>query len=221
MGRKSYDEGFENLQEAFEGMAETSIERVEWGVEAVRARDGDLAHRIITSDDEVDDLYIEVERRCTDLLALHQPVAGDLRYVTAVFKISTDLERIADLAVNLGEYTLRGGSTKIVEEVDVASLGDYALEMFREAIDAFRDGDIDRAVTVIQRDDEMDRRCEEMNNLLIDRLMRTEFGERGQEVAATVSTVLLAIRDLERMADHAVNISARTVYMVSSDRRFI
>lgn len=221
MGRKSYEEGLGNLEAAIDELADMSIERVEWGVEAMRERDEELARRIITSDDEVDQQYIEVEKRCTDLLALHQPVARDLRFVTAVFKISTDLERIADLAVNLGEYTIQESDRMALEELDVTSLGEYALDMVRGSIDAFHDEDQDRAIQVIQRDDEMDRRCEEMNNVLIDHLMRREFDEGDEDLADTVTKVLLSIRDLERVADHAVNISARTIYMVSNDRRYI
>lgn len=220
MGRKSYEEGLDTLARTIKKLASTSIERVEWGIDALETGDEELARQIITSDDEVDDLYIAVEKTCTDLLALHQPVARDLRYITAVFKISTDLERIADLAVNMGEYTLRGGRSEIVD-LDLKDLGTYALDMVRESVEAFEEEDLDKAARVVQKDDEMDRRCEEMNNVLIDHLMQTQFEGSDEQVASTVTTVLLAIRDLERVADHSVNIAARTVYMVSNDRRYI
>jgi len=221
MGRKSYEAGLNSLEDDIDDLADITIDRIENGIEALRTQDRELAEELITSDDEVDQLYLDVEKRCTDLLALHQPVARDLRFVTAVFKISTDLERIADLAVNLGEYTLRSGDEKALPDVDVVSLGEYALEMVRDAVDAFREEDPEKAVQIIQKDDEMDRRCEDANNSLIDDLMQTQFEDGGEELASTVTRVLLAIRDLERVADHAVNISARTVYMVSSDRRYI
>lgn len=222
MGRKNYEEALDDLEEAIRELGDTAIERVEWGVEALETGDEELARKVITSDDEVDEMYIEVEKKCTDLLALHQPVAKDLRYITAVFKISTDLERIADLAVNLGEYTIQRGETEVAE-VDLTGLADYAIDMARESIRAFHEEDMDLAATVVQRDDEMDRRCEEMNNVLIDHLMKSEFepSDRSEDVISATTTILLAIRDLERVADHSVNIAARTVYMASNDRRYI
>lgn len=222
MGRKNYEEGLNDLEMSIQRLADIAIERVEWGVEALETGDEELARKVITSDDEVDDLYIEVEKKCTDLLALHQPVAKDLRYITAVFKISTDLERIADLAVNLGEYTIQRGETEVAD-VDLPGIGEYAIDMVNSAAQSFYDEDMDLAATVVQRDDEMDRRCEEMNNVLIDHLMKSEFepSDRSEDVISAITTILLAIRDLERVADHSVNIAARTVYMASNDRRYI
>lgn len=221
MGRKSYERSLDKLQESISELMDKSAQRVEWGVEALRNKDEDLARELRVSDDEINRLYIEVEKRCTDLLALHQPVAKDLRYVTAVFKISTDLERMGDLAVNLGEYTLEGGRKRIMPDVDVVSLGEYAADMVRGSIDSFKKEDLDGAIRLIQRDDEMDQMCRRENDKLLDNLMKSKFEEGGEEFASTVTTVLLSIRDLERVADHAVNLSARTVYMLSSDRRYI
>ena len=106
MPRESYQEQLDALREDVLYMSEIVLERLRMGLDALERKDEDLAWGVIDGDDEVNGLYLDLERDCIDLLALQQPVAGDLRFIAASFKIITDLERVGDLATNLGEYTL-------------------------------------------------------------------------------------------------------------------
>jgi len=98
-------------------------------------QDGELGEKVITGDAEINDLYLELEGQCTDLIALQQPVAGDLRFIAASFKIITDLERIADLATNLGEYA-KQADREVFPDVDVQRIGDDTLAMLDDAMAA-------------------------------------------------------------------------------------
>ena len=106
MPRDGYQEQLENLRGDVLYMSEIVLDRLQMGLQALEQKDEELAWKVIDGDHEVNELYLELEQDCIDLLALQQPVAGDLRFIAASFKIITDLERIADLATNLGDYTL-------------------------------------------------------------------------------------------------------------------
>ena len=182
MPRESYQERLEELREDVLYMSEVVLERFRLGLDALEQKDEGLAWEVIEGDDEINRMYLELEQDCVDLLALQQPVAGDLRFIAASFKIITDLERVADLATNLGEYTL----------------------------DA----------------DEIDRLCAEASEAVVRDLIEREVGETADEdtieqLMNDVSRLLLTIRDLERVGDHAVNVSARTLYMVENDADLI
>jgi len=219
MPRDGYQEQLEHLREDVLYMSEIVLDRLQMGLQALEQKDEKLAWEVIDGDHEVNELYLDLEQDCIDLLALQQPVAGDLRFIAASFKIITDLERIADLATNLGDYTL-DAEQDMFPGVDVQSIGTNVIEMIEGAMDAYANEDRDACYEIADRDDVVDDMCEEASETVArDLIERTDIGddERVEEMMQDVYRLLLTIRDLERVGDHAVNIAARTLYMVESD----
>ncbi|OYR79748.1 phosphate transport system regulatory protein PhoU, partial [Halorubrum distributum] len=137
----------------------------------------------------------------------------------ASFKIITDLERIADLATNLGEYAKRA-DREVFPDVDVQRIGDDTLAMLQEAMDAYAESDSERCYAVAESDDDLDAACEAASELVVRDLIERDELREEEDVEATmrnVSRLLLTIRDLERVGDHAVNIAARSLYMIEND----
>jgi len=222
MARKDYQQRLEDLRADVVGMSDLVLERFGMGMRALEDRDEELAWEVIDGDAEVNELYLEIEQDCIDLIALQQPVASDLRLIAASFKIITDLERIADLATNLGDYTLDAQRTYF-PEVDVQELAGFAEGMVGDSVRAYKNEDPDLCYEVAERDEELDLRCERVSELIISELIegRNIDGKEVQTMMQEVSRLLLTVRDLERVGDHAVNISARTLYMSENDDELI
>jgi phosphate transport system protein len=220
MARIDYQEQLDALQSDVLEMSELVIERYETAMEALETKDESLARDVIDGDDEINELYLDLEGDCIDLFALQQPVAGDLRFVASSFKILTDLERIGDLAGNLAGYALAAERERY-PEVDVMYIGSEAGRMVTGAMDAYRDDDPETARAIAARDDEINRLCGAASDAVLEDLLRTAYGDEGTEMMEDVSRLLLTIRDFERVADHAVNICARTVYVIDHDRELI
>ncbi|MFC6733325.1 MULTISPECIES: phosphate signaling complex protein PhoU [unclassified Haladaptatus] len=225
MARQTFQEQMGTLREDVLYMSEVVLERLRMGLDALEQKDRELAQEVIDGDDEVNQLYLDLEQDCIDLIALQQPVASDLRFIASSFKIITDLERIADLATNLGQYTL-SASRDMFPEVDIQEIGSFTMEMVEDAMDAYADNDADATFEISERDDELDALCERASSLVVRDLIETEVDDATSEkevekLMQDVSRLLLTIRDLERVGDHAVNISARTLYMVENDDTLI
>ncbi|QLG27682.1 phosphate signaling complex protein PhoU [Halorarum halophilum] len=223
MPRKQYQERLAELREDVLYMSELVAERLRMGMDALEQKDEELARTVIEKDSEVNQIYLELEQDCVDLLALQQPVAGDLRFIAASFKIITDLERIGDLATNLGGYTL-DAEHDVFPDVDVQRLGDMTLDMLENAMNAYADEDTDACYAVAESDDDLDAMCETASSAVVRDLIQREgvdTEEDVEEIMADVSRLLLTIRDLERVGDHAVNIAARTLYMLENDDELI
>jgi len=201
-------------------MAELVVDRYEQAIEAAATGDRRLAERVIDGDSEINEQYLAIEKQCTDLIALQQPVAGDLRLITASFKIITDLERIADLATNLADHT-QAGREGIHPAVDLAALGTTAGEMVEAAMAAYEAGDPAACRAVADRDEELDDDCERTNQQIIRPLLAdtepTDAEAHTESALTAASRGLLTVRDIERVGDHAVNIAARVLYMVETD----
>ena len=222
MARKSYQEQLAVLREDILYMSEVVMERLRMGLDALEQKDEEMAHEVITGDGEVNRMYLELEQECINLLALQQPVASDLRFIASSFKIITDLERIGDLAVNLGEYTL-DAEEDLFPDVDVQEMGELTLEMIEDAMMAYDTEDVDACRELAVRDDDLDHFAERASEIVVRDLIEREL-ESPDEVELLlqdVSRLLLTIRDLERVGDHAVNIAARTLYMVENDDELI
>jgi len=219
MPREGYQERLEGLREDVLYMSEVVLERLRMGLDALQAKDEDLAWEVIEGDAEVNELYLDLEGECIDLLALQQPVAGDLRFIAASFKIITDLERIADLATNLGDYTL-DAEQDVYPDVDVQEIGEDVTRMVERAMDAYADEDPEACYGIAEDDDRVDALCERASEAVARDLIEREDVDSDGEVERLMRDVhrlLLTIRDLERVGDHAVNIAARTLYMVEND----
>ncbi|WP_277555198.1 phosphate signaling complex protein PhoU [Halobaculum limi] len=222
MPRQQYQEQLEELREDALYMSEIVAERLRMGMDALADKDEDLANRVIDEDDEVNQLYLELEQDCVDLLALQQPVAGDLRFIAATFKIITDLERIGDLATNLGEYTLQA-ERDVFPDVDVQRIGEATLDMLDHAMTAYAEENPDACFAVAADDDDIDELCSVASTDVMRELIQREgvTEDDVEQMMTDVSRLLLTIRDLERVGDHAVNIAARTLYMIENNDELI
>jgi len=223
MPRDDYQERLDGLRKDVVGMSDLVLKRLDTGMEALETKDEDLAWEVIDGDAEVNELYLEIEGECVDLIALQQPVAGDLRLIAASFKIITDLERIADLATNLGDYTLDARRTYF-SEVDIQEVADFASSMVEDAVAAYENEDVEACYEIDERDNELDEMCEGASERIMRDLIKGIDVETDEEVELLLqetSRLLLTIRDLERVGDHAVNIAARTLYMLENDDELI
>ena len=223
MPREQYQERLNGLREDVLFMSELVADRLRMGMDALETKDDDVARQVIEEDAEINELYLELEQECIDLFALQQPVAGDLRFIAASFKIITDLERIGDLATNLGEYTL-DAERDVFPDVDVQRIGERTLVMLSDAMDAYAAEDADACHAVSEADDEIDEMCSGASATVVRELIESEPTETEadlEQLLRDVSRLLLTIRDLERVGDHAVNIAARTLYMVENDDTLI
>lgn len=221
MTRENYQDQLEDLRAAVDAMAETTLERYTDAVEILESGADDDAARIIDGDEEINRWYLDIENDCIQLLARQQPVAGDLRFIASTFKIVTDLERIGDLATNLAAYgrDADGRMPRVEELTDIAGV---AGEMVADAMDAYTTEDPAAARAVAGRDDDLDRRCRRASEDVVRELVRARVEDIGLEpMVEDASQALLTIRDTERVGDHAVNICARTLYMIESDEELI
>jgi phosphate transport system protein len=223
VARNEYQQALDDLRADVCEMGESVLAQLDRGLEALETDDEELADEVIDADAAVNERYLALESDCVDLLALQQPVASDLRFVTASFKIITDLERVADLSTNFARYSM-SGETRSAGSVDVATIGDVAGDQVRAALDAYADADAEAARSVADRDDEVDALCQRASERVVRDLIESEAGGDAwavERVMDDVSRHLLTVRDLERVGDHAVNIAARTVYMVENDPELI
>ena len=217
MSRESFQASLDDIRDSVLGMGETVAARHRDAVTALETQDPRLAQYVVDNDDEINAEYLDIEGDCISVFALEQPVAGDLRFVAASFKILTDLERIADLAGNLSQYVIET-ETDLVPREDLVQTGEFVGEMLDDALTAYARKDPHLCVELAERDAEADVRCEQA----ADHLMRELLGRNPntaelEDLIADANRHLLTIRDLERVGDHAVNIAARTYYMIEGD----
>ena len=178
-------------------------------VESLVERDVDKAHQTIARDTEVNRMDIESDERCIRLLALHQPAACDLRFITTGLKITTDLERIGDNAVNICERALELNEVpQLKPYIDLPRMAEIAQSMVKDSIDAFMRDDTELADQVIARDDEVD-----LLNYQVYRELLSYMAEDPHTIASA-TRLLFVSKYLERIADHATNIAEMVTYMV-------
>lgn len=180
--------------------------------EALRAaleRNSALAEKVIVSDRLIDDREVEIEEECLKVLALHQPVAIDLRFIVAVLKINNDLERIADLASNIASRGKQLADLPPVPlELDLRGMADKTRAMLRSSIDALVKLDLELAKKVIIADEEIDELNREMYREVLRRIPKTPTNTDSYITYISIS------RNLERIADSATNIAEDVIYMI-------
>ena len=190
------------------GLAEEQVRLV---TAALVTRDAALADRVQSGDQPINDLHIEIDQRCVKLLALHQPVAMDLRAVIAAVKINTDLERVGDLAVNIAEAVQRYLHQTPVRPLDhIPRMADLAQRMLRDALDAYVRHDLALAQHVLDTDDTVDAIKSQVSVDLVAVMMGAP-----ETIEPSLDLILIA-RHLERIADHATNIAEDVIFMVSA-----
>lgn len=208
--RLNFGEQMRDLELAVLDMGSRAEAMVGDATTALARLDVALARRVMTADEEIDRRDLEIEERCLSILALQQPMAGDLRVIGTVMKIITDLERVGDLAVDLARITLKIdrelGETAFL---DLASMSVKARALLRESLEAFARRDLALVADVCLRDEEVDQAYRDLRAIVFERMM-----ERPEDVVV-LGWLLMAVHHLERVGDHAVNIAERTGFVVT------
>jgi phosphate transport system protein len=198
----------ENLKKKILNLSARVEAAVHDSTEAIEERDGDLAQRVIDNDIEIDQQEVEVEEECLKILALYQPVAIDLRFIIAVLKINSDLERIGDLAVNIAERAVfLATQPKPDISFDFVGMAQEAQSMLKKSLDALVNMSIELAQEVCASDDTIDAMNRQMYLKVQDSILA------HPEQIASLIHLLSVSRHLERIADHATNIAEDVIYM--------
>ena len=202
--RTQYDEALRSIGEALRGMGEAAADADRRAFALLAQPDAAAAQEIIEGDKRIDEREKEIEHACLALLLRQQPVAADLRFVSAALKLVTDLERIGDHAADLAEISLvlePGWQQRIPAQAALHSMADTALGMVRSAVAAFADRDLALSRAVIARDDEVDAQFDRIKRTLADYIAC-----HPGEIDAALD-LLMVTKYLERLGDHAVNIA--------------
>ena len=202
----------ESLKKQILSLGAMAEESVHMAVRAFETKDGELARRIIESDSKIDAAEVEVEEECLKIIALHQPVAVDLRFINIVIKINNDLERVGDEAVNIAERVENiSKRLPLSFPFDFAPMAEKAEAMLKDSLDALVNQDVDLAYKVCLDDDDVDR----MNHMIYDEVK--EAIKKQPDRVAYLLNLLLIARHLERIADHATNIAEEVIYMIEGE----
>lgn len=206
--KRHFDADLDELRARLLRMGSLCEEMIHYAVKLVVERDEKHLAAVEDWERQVNDLHIEIDDVCLRLIALHQPAAGDLRFIAAAIKINSDLERVGDQAVNIAEtgvYLIKEPKIKLG---DIPRMVEVAVGMLKDSLDAFARGDVDLAREVIKRDDEEDRLKSQTFNELVHLMQRDASAiQRGMDV-------ILIARNLERIADHATNVAEDVIFMV-------
>jgi phosphate transport system protein len=208
-GVRHFHEELARLKTQLLDMSGLAEELVDQAMQALRARDADLARTVIQRDNDLDAMEVAVDDMCIHLLALQQPMARDLRLITMAMKISNDLERVGDHAVNIAEAVGHLAEQPIhLEFAEIDEMGRLATEMLTDALDTFVRADAEAAREVCRRDDRVDSLHESLFRILLTHMM-----EDPRRIGASMSLFLVS-RNLERIADLATNIAEDVVFLV-------
>lgn len=206
---KRYGEDLKKLREEILYMGGLVEDQIQKAVKSLVDRDSELASIIIERDHEVNRLDVDIDELCIKLLALHQPAGRDLRFITTGLKITTDLERIGDMAVNICERALElNEEPQLKPYIDIPRMAQIAQRMIRQSLDAFVRDDTDLALRVCRDDNEVDQL-----NAQIFRETITFMIENPQTISRATKIGSVS-KYLERIADHATNIAEMVIYMV-------
>ena len=209
--QRHFHEELEALKQtllAMGGLVEDQIRRV---MRALIERDDALAQEVIERDQQVNAYDVEVDETCVSLLALHQPAAGDLRFITTAMKIVTDLERMGDQAVNIAQRVLElNREPQLKPYIDLPRMAEKAQLMVKQSLDAFVARDTELARKVCAEDEEVDALKEQIFRELLTFMM-----EDARTIPRAIRLILIS-RFLERLADHATNIAEMVIYLVDA-----
>ena len=209
--QRHFDDELAGLQQtllARGGLVEDQIRRA---MRALTERDDALAQDVIDRDRQVNAYDVEVDEKSVELLALHQPAAGDLRFITTIMKVVTDLERIGDQAVNIAQRALElNQEPQLKPYIDLPRMAERAQRMVKESLDAFVGRDTQLARQVCAEDAEVDSLKEQIFRELLTYMMSDP-----KTIPRAIRLILIS-RFLERVADHATNIAEMVIYMVES-----
>ena len=205
---RHFDEELKKLKDKLFKMGLLVEEAIEHAIEALVKADAKLAERVIEEDQKINILEIEIDEFGHELIALRQPTAVDLRFITMVLKINSDLERIGDQAVNIAEKAISiNQETPVVCPQNIQNMAQVAIAMVKESLDAFVKGDAAQAKAICERDDEIDG----LNDQVY-RELEEAMKQKPDQVPRELGLIMVA-HNLERIGDLATNIAEDTIYV--------
>lgn len=211
--RKNYQKQLDELKDEMLIMAGKVEEAIWESINALQEQDLDRAKTVIANDDVIDELEIKLEEMSTRLIALQQPVAGDLRTIIVISKLATDLERIGDHAVNIAEKVLEIGNEPLIKPlIDIPKMTEIVTRRLKESLDAFIRFDSSTAREIAREDEEVDK-CDE--SILTELL---EMMAEDSSIVEQATSLIFISRFLERIGDHSTNICERVIYMDTGKR---
>ena len=211
--RKNYQKQLDELKDEMLIMAGKVEEAIWESINALQEQDLDRANKVVENDDIIDELEIKLEEMSTKLIALQQPVAGDLRTIIVISKLATDLERIGDHAVNIAEKVLEIGNEPLIKPlIDIPKMTEIVTRRLKESLDAFIRFDSSAAREIAREDEEVDK-CDE--RILTELL---EMMAEDSSIVEQATSLIFISRFLERIGDHSTNICERVIYMDTGKR---
>jgi len=212
--RQSYDQELADLRQSLLNMGKAVDQAIDEAVISLAQQDSELARKVMDSDDEIDQMEIDIEDKCMVLIARQQPLARDLRIIGTGLKITTDLERMGDHAYDIAKIALAMNNQSLIKPlVDIPRMAQMSQKMLKDSLEAYTTLDITLAEQVCLNDDEVDNIYYQVFRELLTYMM-----EDPTTISQATQLIFVA-RYLERIADHATNIAEWTVYLVTGQRR--
>jgi len=210
---KHFEEELQDLNNEILKMATFTEEAIHVSIQSLKDRDREMAQMVIDHDVRVDQLELIIDEKCLDLIARHQPMAKDLRFIATAMQLNGELERIADIAVDIAQRVLEIADEPLLKPlVTIPRLTAVATTMVKMAIDAFIARDIDLAKKVLMADPEADNLRNEIHRELVE-----EYMMKDPATCSRAVQLLLVARFLERICDHATYIAEDTIYMINGE----
>ena len=205
---RSFEEDLDKLRTRLIRMGSLVEEQVEFALRSLREGNQELARIVIDRDDKVDKLDLKIDKQCQRIFALNQPVASDLRLLLAAVKINNELERIGDQATNLAQIVIDSPTAvQLANQIDLHRIAQAAYTMVKSSLDSFINNDPDLAAHVLPSDQTVDQLYYSLRSELI------EIMKDDSSLVPDGAQLLLALHDLERMADHATNIAENVIFL--------
>ncbi len=206
---KAYEAELKHLRDRLLEMGGKVEAAISASVRALAERDSDLAAKVKVGDREVNRIEVEIDDACRRILALRQPAASDLRFITTALKIVTDLERMGDLAVNIADRAIDLNQAPPLRPFhDLSTLAELSEAQLKKALDAFVERDVQKAEEVLKGDDLLDAIYHKLFNELLTYMMEDSRAIRR------ATCIMFAAKHLERFGDHAMNVAEMVIYMV-------
>jgi len=213
MARKVFEASLEELHNDLIRMGSIVEKQIHDCIDALVSQNADKAEKIMIDDDIVDAMEREIEDKAIRLIAMQQPLAIDLRNIFTTTKIVTDLERMADYAVDVAKITVRLKDEKYIKElIDIPRMAEIVILMIKDSLDAYVEGDVEKAYEVCKRDDQVDDIYKEVFTELLQLMFK------NQETVTQATQFLFICKWLERIADHTTNICEWTIYLVTGEK---
>ena len=214
MTRKGFDSELQYLHNDILRMGSIVEKQIHQSIESLVNQDDNLASTVIKNDDLVDNLQKEIESKCIILIAREQPLAIDLRTIFTSIKLVTDLERMADHAVDIAKIARILKNEKFIKElIDIPKMADIVQNMIKESLDAYVEGNVDKAYDVCEMDDQIDGIYRRVFNELLPMMTK------DSSIVNQVTQFLFICKYLERVADHVTNICEWTIYLVTGEQK--